>query len=78
MLNPALCPGPGRVQPLEAREARGLGGTEVLLLLVMEWCDLGSLAAAIRARKFQPHGKWGFTTTYVRRLNPSPEPFCSP
>ena len=45
---------------------RLLAPTEVLMVVVMEWCDLGSLATAIRKQRFRPHGKWTFTSTYVR------------
>ena len=65
-LNPqVVCP-IGSSQLLDVREVRGLAAGDVLMLVVMEWCDLGSLASAIAKRKFQPHGKWAFRTTYVR------------
>lgn len=62
---------PGSSQLLNVREVRGLAPADVLMLVVMEWCDLGSLAIAIAKRKFQPHGKWGFHTTYVRTSGPT-------
>lgn len=70
---------PGDSQLLEVREVRGLAPGDVLMLVVMEWCDLGSLATAVARRKFQPHGKWGFHTTYVCNrppLNPRLNPCC--
>ena len=45
---------------------RSLAPSEVLMVVVMEWCDMGSLASAIRKQRFRPHGKWPFKTTYVR------------
>ena len=45
---------------------RLLAPAEVLMVVVMEWCDLGSLATAIRKQRFRPHGKWAFKSTYVR------------
>ena len=58
--------GAGRGCPLEVREVRSLARSEVLMVVVMEWCDLGSLAASIRKQRFRPHGKWPFKSTYVR------------
>ena len=53
---------------------RLLAPAEVLMVVVMEWCDLGSLATAIRKQRFRPHGKWTFTSTYVRLHHRLPQP----
>ena len=36
------------------------------MVVVMEYCDLGSLRKALRRRAFLPSAKWPFQTTYVR------------
>ena len=55
----------GNSQFLDVREVCGLTAGDMLMLVVMEHCNLGSLASAIAKHRFQPHGKWAFHTTYV-------------
>ena len=38
---------------------------QALMVVVMEFCDLGALRKALKRRAFVPHGKWTFQTTYV-------------
>ena len=34
-------------------------------MVVMEFCDLGSVLRAVTKKAFRPHGKWTYHTTYV-------------
>ena len=39
--------------------------SQAFMVVVMEFCDLGSLLRAISKKAFRPHGKWSYATTYV-------------
>ena len=39
--------------------------SEAFMVVIMEYCDLGSLLRAISKKAFRPHGKWSYATTYV-------------
>ena len=41
-------------------------GHDTVIVVVMEFCDLGSLLRAVNKKAFKPHGKWSYHTTYVR------------
>lgn len=41
-------------------------GHDTVIVVVMEFCDLGSLLRAVTKKAFKPHGKWSYHTTYVR------------
>ena len=43
-----------------------LQGHDTVIVVVMEFCDLGSLMRAVTKKAFKPHGKWSYHTTYVR------------
>lgn len=43
-----------------------LQGQDTVIVVVMEFCDLGSLQRAVNKKAFKPHGKWTYHTTYVR------------
>ncbi|KAL3138446.1 hypothetical protein ABBQ32_006236 [Trebouxia sp. C0010 RCD-2024] len=43
-----------------------LKGQDTVIVVVMEFCDLGSLQRAVNKKAFKPHGKWTYHTTYVR------------
>lgn len=43
-----------------------LQGHDTVIVVVMEFCDLGSLLRAVTKKAFKPHGKWSYHTTYVR------------
>lgn len=60
----AGCTG-GGVKSVFELEGLHLTSQEALMVVVMEYCDLGSLRKAITRRAFVPHGKWSFQTTYV-------------
>lgn len=49
-------------------EGLHLSSQEALMVVVMEYCDLGALRKALKRRAFVPHGKWTFQTTYVSCL----------
>lgn len=51
-----------------------LGHAEAVMAVVMEHCDVGSLAKAIRKQAFRPHGRWTYHMTYVRRRRRRPLP----
>ena len=40
-------------------------GQDTVIVVVMEFCDLGSLLRAVTKKAFKPHGKWSYHTTYV-------------
>ena len=39
--------------------------SQAFMVVIMEYCDLGSLLRAIGKKAFRPHGKWSYATTYV-------------
>jgi len=39
-----------------------------VIVVVMEFCDLGSLMRAVNKKAFKPHGKWSYHTTYVSHV----------
>jgi len=39
-----------------------------VIVVVMEFCDLGSLMRAVNKKAFKPHGKWSYHTTYVSHI----------
>ena len=45
--------------------APALQGHESVIVVVMEFCDLGSVLRAVTKKAFRPHGKWTYHTTYV-------------
>lgn len=45
-------------------------GHDTVIVVVMEFCDLGSLLRAVNKKAFKPHGKWSYHTTYVSLLQP--------
>ncbi len=40
-------------------------GQDTVIVVVMEFCDLGSLLRAVNKKAFKPHSKWSYHTTYV-------------
>ena len=48
-------------------------GGKAVVVVIMEFCDMGTLLRAITKQAFKPHGKWKLHTTYVS----SPHPHCS-
>lgn len=55
----------GGVKSVFEMESLTLEGNEALMVVVMEYCDLGSLRKALKRRCFVPNAKWSFQTTYV-------------
>eukprot|EP00884_Botryococcus_braunii_P009555 jgi/Botrbrau1/18600/Bobra.0367s0041.2 len=47
--------------------------TTAVVLVVMEFCDVGSLHRAIQKKSFKPHGPWGFQLTYRALLRTAQE-----
>ncbi len=45
--------------------------SQAFMVVIMEYCDLGSLLRAISKKAFRPHGKWSYVTTYVSMRMPS-------
>jgi len=43
-------------------------GQDTVIVVVMEFCDLGSLMRAVNKKAFKPHGKWSYHTTYVSHV----------
>lgn len=43
-----------------------LQGGKAVVVVIMEFCDMGTLLRAITKQAFKPHGKWKLHTTYVR------------
>ena len=54
---------------MEADVKIGLQESQAFMVVIMEYCDLGSLLRAISKKAFKPHGKWSYATTYVRMLS---------
>lgn len=46
-----------------------LQGQDTVIVVVMEFCDLGSLLRAVHKKAFKPHGKWSYHTTYVSQAH---------
>lgn len=43
-------------------------GGKAVVVVIMEYCDMGTLLRAIAKQAFKPHGKWKLHTTYVSHL----------
>ena len=43
----------------------GEQGGKAVVVVIMEFCDMGTLLRAITKQAFKPHGKWKLHTTYV-------------
>ncbi|DBA71006.1 TPA: hypothetical protein ACH3X2_011438 [Trebouxia sp. C0005] len=50
-----------------------LKGQDTVIVVVMEFCDLGSLMRAVNKKAFKPHGKWSYHTTYRALLRTAQE-----
>ncbi|KAL3143112.1 hypothetical protein ABBQ38_003385 [Trebouxia sp. C0009 RCD-2024] len=48
-------------------------GQDTVIVVVMEFCDLGSLLRAVNKKAFKPHGKWSYHTTYRALLRTAQE-----
>ena len=62
---------PSLWQPLTGTLLPVQGGKAVVVV-IMEFCDMGTLLRAITKQAFKPHGKWKLHTTYVRALHQLP------
>ncbi len=58
-------PGLSLVASLSDAPKPALQGHESVIVVVMEFCDLGSVLRAVTKKAFRPHGKWTYHTTYV-------------
>ncbi|PRW57603.1 serine threonine- kinase drkC [Chlorella sorokiniana] len=63
----------GGVKDVFALEELQLAGQEALMVVVMEYCDLGSLRKALQRKAFRPSTKWPFQTTYRALLRTAQE-----
>ncbi|KAI3434599.1 hypothetical protein D9Q98_002667 [Chlorella vulgaris] len=63
----------GGVQDVFLLEELALSGQEALMVVVMEYCDLGSLRKALKRGAFRPSTKWPFQTTYRALLRTAQE-----
>ncbi|KAK9833636.1 hypothetical protein WJX74_001172 [Apatococcus lobatus] len=51
-------------QSARKAELANLEESQAFMVVIMEYCDLGSLLRAISKKAFKPHGKWSYATTY--------------
>ncbi|KAK9812523.1 hypothetical protein WJX73_005727 [Symbiochloris irregularis] len=61
-----------RQPPPEAADSSFEGGKAVVVV-IMEFCDMGTLLRAIAKQAFKPHGKWKLHTTYRALLRTAQE-----
>eukprot|EP00887_Chlorella_sp_A99_P003741 scaffold7.g3741.t1 len=63
----------GGVRSVFKLESLDLRDDEVLMAVVLEYCDLGSLRRAIKRRAFVPGARWSLQTTYRALLRTAQE-----
>ncbi|KAK9808759.1 hypothetical protein WJX72_003116 [[Myrmecia] bisecta] len=62
-----------RASVFEMDHDGNLEGARAVMVVVMEYCDLGSLMRAVTKKAFKPHGKWSYHTTYRALLRTAQE-----